>query len=58
MSRQELWEQKIWEKNDLEDILKKNIGEFKLQAGHAYEFYKLIGEEDIKEIQFLNEDDR
>ena len=58
LSRQELWEQKIWEKNDLEDILKKNIGEFKLQAGHAYEFYKLIGEEDIKEIQFLNEDDR
>ena len=56
--REELWEQKIWEKNNLEDILKKQIGEFKLLVGHAYEFYKLIGEEDMKEIQFLNEDDR
>ena len=53
-----MWEQKIWEKNDLENILKKHIGEFELQVGHAYEFYRLIGEEDMKEIQFLKEDDR
>ena len=55
LSRPELWEKKIWENNDLEDILPDHIGEFKLKVKHAYEFYGLIGGEDMKEIQFLNE---
>ena len=56
LSREELWNRKIWEKNDLEDILNNHIGEFKLQVKHAFEFYRLIGGEDMKEIQFLNEE--
>ena len=56
LSRQELWEKKIWEKSDaFDDILKIQLKEFKLEVKHAYEFYELIGEEDRKEIQFLNE---
>ena len=60
LSRQELWEKSICEKakNDLEDILNNHIGIFKLEVKHAFEFYRLIGGEDMKEIQFLNEDDR
>ena len=56
LSRQELWEKRVWGSDfDLEKELKRHLGEFDLKVSHAYDFYKLIGGEDMKEIQFLNE---
>ena len=58
LTRQELWEKRVWgSDNDLEDVLKRHIGEFNLQVKHTYDFYNLIGGEDMKEIQILNEGD-
>ena len=57
LSRQELWEQRIWEgEHDLEEIINNQIGEFNLEVKHAYAFYQLIGKEDMEEIKFLNVD--
>ena len=57
LSRQELWEKRVWGKDcDLVDILKRHIGDFKLQVSQAYKFYELIGNEDKEEVQFLNDD--
>ena len=56
LTRQELWEKKVWASEcDLENEIKKQIGEFKLEVRHAFQLYKLIGGDDMKEIQFLYE---
>ena len=47
LSRIDLWEEKIGRLNDLDDLLIGQIGEFKLNVGQAYEFYKLIQSHDL-----------
>ena len=57
LSRQELWEEKVWKLDcDLEEELKRHIGNLKLQVSQAYKFYELIGNDDKKDIEFLNEE--
>jgi hypothetical protein len=46
LTRIDLWEEKIGRLDNLEELLFSQIGEFKLVAGQAYEFYKLIEEKD------------
>ena len=46
LSRQELWEEKIWKLDELVDLIHEKIKEFKLTVGQAFEFYNLIGKED------------
>ena len=57
LSRQELWEEKVLKLDcDLEEELKRHIGNLKLQVSQAYKFYELIGNDDKKDIEFLNEE--
>ena len=46
LSREEFWEEKIAQMDDLMDIIGVQLYEFKLKVGQAYAFYNLIGEED------------
>ena len=46
LSRQELWEEKIWKLDELAELIYEKIKEFQLTVGQAFEFYNLIGEED------------
>jgi hypothetical protein len=46
LTRIDLWEEKIGKLDNLEELLFSLIGEFKLLAGQAYEFYKIIEEKD------------
>ena len=55
LTRIDLWEEKIRQIDNLEDLLFSQIGEFKLIVGQAYEFYKLIEEEDINPIDEMNQ---
>ena len=58
LSRQDLWEEKVWGQDcDLMDEISRHIGGLQIQISQAYKFYELIGEEDMKEIEFLNEED-
>jgi len=58
LSRLDLWEEKVWGQDcDLTDEVTKHIENLNLQISQAYKFYELIGEEDRKEIEFLNEED-
>ena len=50
LTRIDLWEEKIANLEDLEDIITSKLYEFKLQVGQAYAFYNLIGEEDKNSI--------
>ena len=43
--RAELWEENIRKLNNLEELIEK-LSEFKLTVGQAYEFYKIIGDDD------------
>ena len=54
LSREDLWEEKIAQMDDLMEIIGASIYEFKLTVGQDYEFYKLIGEEDRNSILFQN----
>ena len=57
LSRLDLWEEKVWGQDcDLTDEVTKHIENLNLQISQAYKFYELIGEEDRKEIEFLNEE--
>ena len=55
LSREEFWEEKIGKLEKLEDILVDKLKDFKLTVGQAYEFYNLIGEEDRKTLNFIEE---
>ena len=58
LSRQDLWEEKVWGQDcDLIDEISRHIGGLQIQISQAYKFYEIIGEEDMKEIEFLNEED-
>ena len=58
LSRLDLWEEKVWGQDcDLTDEVTKHIENLNLQISQAYKFYELIGEEDRKEIEFLNEEE-
>ena len=48
LERKDLWEEKIGKLENLDNILKSKIGEFKLTVGQAYEFYKIIESQDLK----------
>jgi hypothetical protein len=50
LTREDLWEEKIAKLEDLMEIIGMLLYEFKLTVGQAYEFYKLIGEEDRNSI--------
>ena len=50
LTRLELWEEKIRKNDNLDEIIKQQLGEFKLKVGEAYDFYKIIGDEDSKSI--------
>ena len=47
LSRIDLWDEKIGKLDNLDDLIVSQIGEFKLTVGQAYEFYKLIAQEDL-----------
>ena len=50
LTRIDLWEEKIGQLNNLDELVFSLIGEFKLIVGQAYEFYKLIEEKDINPL--------
>ena len=50
LTRIDLWEEKIGKLDNLDELVSSKIGEFKLIVGQAYEFYKLIEEEDLNPI--------
>ena len=50
LTRLELWEEKIGKNDNLNEVIKQQLGEFKLKVGEAYDFYQIIGEEDKKSI--------
>ena len=54
LTRIDLWEEKIGKLDNLEELLFYQIGEFKLNVGQAYEFYKLIESEDINPLDEMN----
>ena len=51
LTRIDLWEEKIGKLNNLEELLIELIGEFKLNVGQAYEFYKIIEEKDLNPLE-------
>ena len=51
LTRIDLWEEKIGKLNNLEELLVELIGEFKLNVGQAYEFYKIIEEKDLNPLE-------
>ena len=54
LSREDLWEEKIAQMDDLMEVIGAKLYEFKLTVGQAYEFYNLIGEEDRNSILIQN----
>ena len=52
LTREELWEEKIGQLEDLIDLVTGRIFEFKLTVGQAYEFYNIIGDEDRNALKF------
>ena len=46
LSREEFWEEKIAQLDNLMEIVGGQLNEFKLKVGQAYAFYNLIGNED------------
>ena len=51
MTKLDLWEEKIWKLNNLEELVKAQIGEFNLKIGQSFSLYEIIGEEDKKYIK-------
>ena len=58
LTRIDLWEEKLANLEDLEDIITSKLYEFKLKVGQAYAFYNLIGEEDKNSIISLEKGNR
>ena len=52
LSRGEFWEEKIRNLDNLDKLLDEKLGEFNLKVGQAYEFYKIIGDEDKNDLNF------
>ena len=60
LTRLDLWEEKYSQLDNLEELIKDQLEEFKLNVGQAFALYEIIGEEDknfIKEIVYSNEED-
>ena len=60
LTRLDLWEEKYGQLENLEELIKDQLGEFKLNVGQAFALYEIIGEEDkkyIKEMEISEEDD-
>ena len=55
LSRGDLWEEKIRKLDNLEALLDEILSEFNLTVGQAYEFYKIIGDEDKKDLNINND---
>ena len=53
--REELWEEKIGQLEDLLDFVAAKMNGIKLTIGQAYEFYNIIGEEDKNAININNQ---
>ena len=54
LTRLDLWEEKYGQLVNLEELIKEQLGEFKLNVGQAFALYEIIGDEDkkyIKEIE-------
>ena len=51
LTKLDLWEEKIWKLNNLEEIVKTQIGEFNLKIGQSFSLYEIIGEEDKEFIK-------
>ena len=49
---EEFWEENIRQLDNLEDLLNQKLNEFQLTVGQAYEFYKIIGDEDRNTLNF------
>ena len=51
LSRLDLWEEKIGKLNNLEELVKDQLGEFKLNIGQSFSLYEIIGEKDKEYIK-------
>ena len=51
LSREELWEERISNREDFQDIITTQLNEFQLKVGEAYSFYNLIGYEDKNSLK-------
>jgi len=51
IEREDLWDEEILEKVDLQIAVGERIRKFKLKVGQAYEFYKLINQKDKQLIE-------
>jgi len=51
LSRLDLWEEKIGQLNNLEKLVKDQIGEYKLNIGQSFSLYEIIGKEDKEYIK-------
>ena len=51
LTRQDLWEYRIGKEEDLEMQVYEKLNDFKLKVKHAYSLYRLICEDDEKEIE-------
>ena len=54
LCREELWEEKIGQLEDLMDFVIVKMNGIKLNVGQAFEFYNIIGEEDRNALNFNN----
>jgi hypothetical protein len=54
LSREDLWEEKIRQLNNLEELIVDKLFEFNLTLQHIYEFYNLIGDEDRNSLKINN----
>ena len=53
--REDLWPENIRQSENLEEIIKMQIKEFKLTISQAFSLYEIIGNEDKKMLEILNE---
>ena len=51
LSREDLWNEKIRNIEDLENKIKEHIGKFELKVEEAFSLYELIGNEDKQDIE-------
>ena len=58
LSKEEFWEEKIGQLENLMDLVIDKIYEFKLTIGQAYEFYNIIGEEERNSLNINNEENK
>ena len=50
LSRLDLWGEKYGQLENLEELIKEQLGEFRLNIGQAFSLYEIIGEEDKNDI--------